>query len=154
MESVTLSSPPARPAADPVQRVNQLRVAVMRLSRRLRHQGNVGITPSQLAVLGTLERTGPMTLGRLAEAEAVQPPSMTRIVNALAEAGLVDRQAREADRRSTEVALSRDGHRALESIRAHRNTWLLERVKGLGQAERDDLWRGVAAIERLLEDAR
>lgn len=145
---------PFRPPAGDVQRVNQLRVAVMRLSRRLRHQGNVGITPSQLAVLGTLERTGPMTLGQLADAEAVQPPSMTRIVNALADAGLVERQAREADRRSTEVAISRGGQRAVDSIRAHRNTWLLERIDGLTEDERADLWRGIAAIERLLEDSR
>ena len=148
------STAPPQPAAADAQRVNQVRVAVMRLSRRLRNQGNVGITPSQLAVLGTLERTGPMTLGQLAEAEAVQPPSMTRIVNALAEAGLVQREARAGDRRSIEVALARPGRRALESIRAHRNTWLLERVQGLTEAERIDLWRGVSAIERLLEDRR
>jgi len=54
--------------------------------------------PSQLgALLEHPERTGPMTLGHLAEAEAIQPPSMTRIVNVLADAGLVERHAREAN---------------------------------------------------------
>lgn len=126
----------------------------MRLSRRLRQQGNVGITPSQLAVLGTLARTGPMTLGQLAEAEAIQPPSMTRIVAGLADAGMVVRQAREDDRRSAEVILSPRGRRAIESIRAHRNTWLVERVKLLSEPEQADLWRGVAAIEKLLDAPR
>ena len=150
-----LTAPPTtRPAVDDLKRVSGLRVAVMRLSRRLRQQGNEGITPSQLAVLGTVERVGPITLGRLAEAEAIQPPSMTRIVSALAAAGLVVRQSREADRRSIEVAISRTGQRALDSIRTHRNTWLLERIAGLDEVERADLWRGIAAIERLLEDPR
>jgi len=151
-----MTTPTASPQAvtSDTQRVNLVRVAVMRLSRRLRNQGNVGITPSQLAVLGTLERGGPMTLGQLADAEAVQPPSMTRIVNALAEAGLVQREARAGDRRSIVVAISRAGRRALDSIRAHRNTWLLERVRGLTESEQADLWRGVSAIERLLEDPR
>ena len=136
------------------QEVNHLRMAIMRLSRRLRQQGNVGITPSQLAVLGTLSRTGPMTLGQLAEAEAIQPPSMTRIVAVLADAGMVVRQAREDDRRSAEVTLSARGRRAIESIRAHRNTWLVERIKGLSESDQADLWRGVAAIEKLLDAPR
>jgi DNA-binding MarR family transcriptional regulator len=136
------------------QQVSQLRMAVMRLSRRLRHQGNVGITPSQLAVLGTLARNGAMTLGQLAEAEAVQPPSMTRIVGGLVDAGMVVRQARAEDRRSAEVTLSAPGRRAVESIRAHRNTWLMERLQVLTDSEKQDLWRGVAAIERLLEGPR
>jgi DNA-binding MarR family transcriptional regulator len=123
----------------------------MRLSRRLRQQGNVGITPSQLAVLGTLERNGACTLGRLAESEAVQPPSMTRIVAALEELGLVERRPREGDRRSYEIALAPRGRRAIDSIRAHRNTWLLERLETLDARQLDDLWRGVAAIQKLLE---
>jgi DNA-binding MarR family transcriptional regulator len=137
-----------------MQQVNHLRMAVMRLSRRLRQQGNVGITPSQLAVLGTLARTGPMTLGQLADAEAVQPPSMTRIVAVLTDAGMVVRQAREDDRRSAEVTLSTRGRRAIESIRAHRNTWLVERIKLLSESEQADLWRGVSAIEKLLDSPR
>ncbi len=150
---MSLTTPSPRLASE-LQSVNHLRMAVMRLARRLRQQGNVGITPSQLAVLGTLARHGPMSPGQLAEAEAVQPPSMTRIVNGLAEAGMVVRQARPDDRRSAEINLSARGRRAIDSIRAHRNTWLVERLQTLSDAERNDLWRGVAAIEKLLEAPR
>lgn len=129
-------------------------MAVMRASRRLRQQGNVGITPSQLAVLGTLARAGSMTLGQLADAEAVQPPSMTRIVGRLVDAGMVVRQPREADRRSAEVTLSPRGRQAIESIRAQRNTWLMARLQSLSEDDRAELWRGVAAIEKLLEAPR
>jgi DNA-binding MarR family transcriptional regulator len=129
-------------------------MAVMRVSRRLRQQGNVGITPSQLAVLGTLARAGSMTLGQLADAEAVQPPSMTRIVGRLVDAGMVVRQPREDDRRSAEVTLSVRGRHAIESIRAQRNTWLMARLQSLSEDDRAELWRGVAAIEKLLEAPR
>ena len=143
------------PATTPdLEQVSRLRMALMRVSRRLRQQGNVGITPSQLAVLGTLARRGSMTLGQLAEAEAVQPPSMTRIVGRLVEAGMVVRQAREEDRRSAEVTLSAGGRHAIESIRAQRNTWLMERVQSLSEDDRAELWLGVAAIEKLLEAPR
>jgi DNA-binding MarR family transcriptional regulator len=140
------------PAAFDAQQVSRLRVAVMRLSRRLRQQGNVGITPSQLAVLFSLARLGPLTLSQLAEAESVQPPSMTRIVGPLVDAGLVVRELRDDDRRSVKVALAPRGRRAIDSIRAHRNTWLMERLSTLDDAQQADLWRGVAAIERLLRD--
>ena len=126
----------------------------MRVARRLRQQGNVGITPSQLAVLGTLARSGSMTLGQLADAEAVQPPSMTRIVARLVDEGMVVRQAREDDRRSVEVKLSESGKHAIESIRAQRDTWLMERLQSLSEDDRAELWRGVAAIEKLLEAPR
>ena len=126
----------------------------MRVARRLRQQGNVGITPSQLAVLGTLARSGSMTLGQLADTEAVQPPSMTRIVGRLVDEGMVVRQAREDDRRSVEVKLSESGRNAIESIRAQRDTWLMERLLSLTEDDRAELWRGVAAIEKLLEAPR
>ncbi|MGI8609286.1 MAG: MarR family winged helix-turn-helix transcriptional regulator [Candidatus Dormibacteria bacterium] len=136
------------------QQVGRLRMAVMRLSRRLRQQGNIGITASQLAVLGTLSRRGVMTPGQLAEAESVQPPSMTRIIAGLVDSGMVLREARDDDRRSAEVTLSARGRRAVDSIRAHRNTWLTQRLELLNDAEREDLWRGVAAMEKLLEGPR
>ena len=151
MTAIDAAPPLAKPD---LEQVSRLRVAVMRVSRRLRQQGNVGITPSQLAVLGTLARNGSMTLGQLADAEAVQPPSMTRIVGRLVDAGMVVRQAREDDRRSAEVTLSMRGRHAIESIRAQRNTWLMERLQSLSEDDQAELWRGVAAIEKLLEAPR
>ena len=69
-----------------------LRLAVMRLARRLRgERSDTSLTISQIAALSTLERTGPLTPRELAAAERVQPPSMTRIAASLEAAGLVHR---------------------------------------------------------------
>src|SRR5689334_10095649 len=78
-----------------------LRVSVMRLSRRLRNEREASddLSVNQLAVLFTLDRSGPLTIGDLAAEEKVQPPSMTRTVNSLLERGFVTRDVREADRR-------------------------------------------------------
>jgi DNA-binding MarR family transcriptional regulator len=85
-----------------------LRVSLMRLSRRLRNEQGAGefLTPNQLAVLGTLWRRGPLTLGDLASAEKVQPPSMTRTVKCLADKGLLQRSADETDGRVVVVSLT------------------------------------------------
>jgi DNA-binding MarR family transcriptional regulator len=53
---------------------------IVRLARRLRREVTSDATPSALSALSTLDRDGPMTLGRLAASEGVRPPTMTRIV--------------------------------------------------------------------------
>ncbi len=68
-----------------------MRVSVMRLARRLRNERrrHTSSRLTQLAVLGTLERHGPLTPRELAAHEKVQPPSMTRSLAGLEERGLV-----------------------------------------------------------------
>ena len=51
-----------------------------------------GLTVSQLSVLGIIDREGPLSPTQLAATERVQPPSMTRVVAALEELGLVQRR--------------------------------------------------------------
>lgn len=70
----------------------RLRLAVLRLSRQLRQQLVGGVTQSQVSVLSSVERLGSPTLGELAASEKVQPPSMTRQVDALVVAGLLARE--------------------------------------------------------------
>ena len=67
----------------------RLRIAVNRLQRRLRQQALGGLSPAQASALGSVSRHGNPTLGELAALEQVQPPTMTRIVANLADAGLV-----------------------------------------------------------------
>ncbi|MEO8329684.1 MAG: MarR family transcriptional regulator, partial [Candidatus Nanopelagicales bacterium] len=60
---------------------SELRIAVMRLSRRLRAERvDLDLTITQLAALASLDRHGPMTPGMLASIERIRPPSMTRIL--------------------------------------------------------------------------
>ena len=129
----------------------RLRLAVTRLSRLLRHQGETGISASQLSALSTIDRSGPMTLGDLAAAEQVQPPSMTRIVSRLEEAGLVDRQACEHDRRVARVRVTTAGRQLLQRSRTRKDAYLARRLQTLEPADRALMGEAVAVLEQLLE---
>src|SRR5580692_822017 len=78
------------PASDE-ELATRLRVAVTRLNRRLRQQSLAGLSPAQAMALGSVNRLGNPTLGELAVAEQVQPPTMTRMVASMEAAGLVAR---------------------------------------------------------------
>src|ERR1700694_4210130 len=114
MASTLLAAPPDQALS--LEDVNRLRLVIARLHRRMRQQANAGITPSQLAVLGTLNRIGPLTLGELAAAEGVQPPSITRIANALEERRLVERTVVNDDRRSVQLRLTPKARRLLPTL--------------------------------------
>jgi DNA-binding MarR family transcriptional regulator len=134
-----------------VEDADRLRLVITRLQRRLRRQANAGITPSQLAVLGTLNRLGPLTLGELADAESLAPPSITRIAAALEEKELVERSVVSGDRRSSRLRLTPKARRLIQTIRAQRTAWIAERVAELGAADIRALQRGIAALEHLAE---
>ena len=128
-----------------------MRRTVMQMARRLRQQASAGVTPSQLALLGSLERWGPLTLGELALAEAISAPAVSRTVKGLEEDGLVQREAVEDDRRAARVSLTSKAKRVLAGIRNQRNAWLAERISELTPRQAADLERGIAAIERILD---
>jgi DNA-binding MarR family transcriptional regulator len=131
--------------------VVQLRLAVMRLARRLRQQTEGEITASQLSALASLNRLGPLTLGALAAVERVRPPTMTRIVGHLEAAGLVVRRPAPGDRRSAQVELSPAGRELLDRSRTRKDAYLAERLATLVPAEVAVLRQAAAALERLLE---
>ena len=133
---------------------NRLRLVIARLQRRLRQQANAGITPSQLAVLSALARLGPSTPGELAAAEAVRPPSITRIANALEESQLVERVVVSDDRRSVRLRLTPKARRLLQSIRDQRTAWLADRFAEMTPAQIGDLQRGISALEQIVEGGR
>src|SRR5712691_11828192 len=90
-----------------------LRLAVVRLARRLRQRADTGSTPSMLSALASIERLGPLTIGEVAAVERVAPPSMTPIVSRLEAGGLVAREIDPEDRRVSRVTASRDGRALL-----------------------------------------
>src|ERR1700759_412021 len=107
---------------------SELRLSVMRLRRRLageRHPDNP-LSMGAMAVLGCLNRHGDLTLGELAARERIQPPSMTRIVNAIEEGGYVVGRAHETDRRQVVVSLTDQGRATLRADRARRDAWLAQ----------------------------
>jgi DNA-binding MarR family transcriptional regulator len=127
-----------------------LRTAVMRTSRRLRVEatGDI-ITPGQYTVLALLNGSGPSTLRALAESEHVQAPSMTRIVNALADQGFVTRSANPDDGRQVRVDITAAGRTVLEEARQQRTAWLARRVAGLSEDDRLTLSRAARIMQEM-----
>lgn len=131
---------------------SELRIAVMRLARRLRQERtDESYTPSQLAALATLERCGPLTPGELAAKERVQPPSMTRTVAALEAAGLVTRASHATDGRQVVLTATEAGSRLLVADRRRRDAWLVRHFGALTPDELDALRRAAPILERLAQ---
>lgn len=128
-----------------------LRISVARLSRRLRTQRDPRneLSVGQISVLATLFREGSCTIGELAAGERVQPPSMTRIVTDLEEAGYVVRTPHAVDRRQVVVSLAPKGEETLLADRRRRDAWLAQRIKQLTPEERDILRQAAPVLERL-----
>jgi DNA-binding MarR family transcriptional regulator len=124
----------------------------MRLSRRLRSQrADTSLTLTQLAALSTLRAKGPLTPGELAACERVQPPSMTRVLATLEGAGLVVKTRHATDGRQLIVHVTDRAINLLDDEIRMREAWLAQRLNELSPAERDELRRASAIIERLLE---
>lgn len=127
-----------------------LRLSVMRLARRMRaERADTTLSLSQLAALATVERLGPLTPGELAQQERVQPPSMTRIVQTLQDAGLVTRTPHPTDGRQALLEVTKDGKALLREDRRRREAWLAHRLDELDDDERQALRDAVAVLDRL-----
>lgn len=157
-ESAPQPEPPSAVTADApedegsdAEIVARMRLAILRLSRRLRQQVAGGVTSSQVSALATVERLGTPTLGELASSEQVQPPSMTKIVVGLEAAGLVARQEDEHDRRIVRVRLTSDGRRALARSRSLRTAYLVRRLRHLSAEERAKVGDAVRLLEHLVD---
>ena len=127
----------------------RLRMATMRLARLLRQHAVPDHSQTLISALATVARCGPVTLGRLAELEAVQPPSMTRIVAKLEELGLVARVTDDADRRVARVSVTPAAEELLADVRTRRNELLAQRLVDLQPEELAALQAALPALERL-----
>jgi DNA-binding MarR family transcriptional regulator len=138
------------PADSSEELASRLRLSINRLHRLLRQESLAGLSPAQASALGAVNRMGSPTLGELASIEQVQPPTMTRIVANLADAGMVTRITDAADRRSARVRITPAGRRSLERIRTLKNAFLLRRLAELNPEERDNAAALVALLEHLV----
>jgi DNA-binding MarR family transcriptional regulator len=133
---------------------SELRLSVMRLRRRLaneRHPDNE-LSLNQMAVLGCLYRNGgALTVGELAAAEKVQPPSMTRTVNCLERSGDVVRRPHESDGRQIVVEISDEGRARVLADRDRRDAWLAQRLRELTPEERAILRKAAPILENLAQ---
>jgi DNA-binding MarR family transcriptional regulator len=132
--------------------VTRLRVAIARLSRRLRRHELAGLTPTQLAALSTVERSGPLRLGDLAAVEGIAPSTLTRLVAVLEELGYVQRYADPKDARASTLSITAKGHETLERLREEGTALLTQSLMLLTPEQRDALATALPALEQLSED--
>jgi DNA-binding MarR family transcriptional regulator len=127
-----------------------LRDAITRVNRRMRQTRPVGdLTHSQISALQSIDLAGALTPRELAEAERVQPPTLTRIVSRLEELGLVVRTPHPSDGRQVILALSPAGRELLEGYRRSRDQWLAQRLSELSPEERDTVARAAEILARV-----
>jgi DNA-binding MarR family transcriptional regulator len=134
--------------AELVSLSNDIRLACMRISRRVRFESDRELPPHQFSVLARLEDT-PRTNSELAEIEQVSAPSMKRTTSALVEAGYVSRADDPTDGRQVILSLTGEGRKALRRIRRHRDEWLLARFETLTDEERELLQQAAAVLAKV-----
>jgi DNA-binding MarR family transcriptional regulator len=131
---------------------SRLRAVIGRLSRRLRPTlAGSGLTPSQISVLFTIVRHGPLGLAELARIEGLNPTMLSRVSAQLSEAGLIRRSADPEDRRAAFVEATAAGRRLRERIHRERTQALGAHLEHLGEEERRVLWEALPVLERLAD---
>jgi DNA-binding MarR family transcriptional regulator len=128
---------------------SELRVVLGQLFRRLRSEHRFPLHHG--AVLGRLDREGPVSVSDLAAAERVRPQSMAQTVSELESQGLVDRRPDPSDRRRALVELTAAGYETLEDDRRRRVGWLVSAIQELPPEDQRVLERATAIIGRLAD---
>jgi DNA-binding MarR family transcriptional regulator len=133
----------------------RLRAAIGRLSRRLREtKAGGGLTPTQISVLFTVVRYGPLPLTELAQREALNPTMLSRVLAYLCEAGLARRSADTADRRVALAEATAAGRRLRERIQRERSAALGVHLAALEPGARKAVLDAIPALETLAERLR
>jgi DNA-binding MarR family transcriptional regulator len=126
-----------------------LRISIARLSRRLRAQNSSRLSVTQYTALVTVDRHGSMTPHGLAASEKMRPPSMTRIVAALADQGLLNRAPHPTDGRQVVLTVTDEGRKLITETRRRKQAWLAQRLKELTGEERAILRQAAPILEKL-----
>jgi DNA-binding MarR family transcriptional regulator len=135
---------------DVAELAGRLRIALSRLTHALRAQDvDGGITPTRIATLSILEAEGPLRVGGLAERVGISPPTMTRIVDCLAELGLVGRAADPDDQRAIRVGLSATGAQLLDTLRRRGTGLIADRIRALDPGALAVLAEAVPLLESI-----
>ncbi|MDQ6771168.1 MAG: MarR family transcriptional regulator [Gemmatimonadota bacterium] len=134
---------------------DQIHSAAIHLLRQLRKEDDAsGISAPRLSALSVVVFGGPLTLGQLAAAEQVRPPTMTRIVAGLEKDGLVKKKGDARDRRLTRIYATPKGEKVLAAGRARRVTLLAGAIERLRETELAELGRGAQLLRELIDSMR
>src|SRR5690242_14577231 len=131
---------------------HRLRPVLTRLARRMRQEASGDLSPTQGAALATIDCHGPLTPSELAARERIQRPTATRVLARLEDAGLIERTADPADRRSSLVATTPSGRDTLSAVRERKDAFLAQRLDRLSPVELATLERAATILERVLDE--
>jgi DNA-binding MarR family transcriptional regulator len=131
---------------------DRLHSTAIHLLRRLRKQDvATGEGPARLSALSVLVFGGPKTLGELAAAEQVKPPTMSRIVAGLVRSDLVEITRDPEDARRMQIRATRKGEKLLQKGREMRIQYLAEHLQRLTPQELARVQEAVQILARVLE---
>lgn len=132
--------------------VDRLRIALGRIARMVDRQvSGDGMTRTQLSVLTTVARLGPLGISEVADIEGLNPTMLSRVLGKLEADGLVSRTATEADRRAVRVQATPAGRSLHQRLRRQRSQLFAERLTGLPAEESSRLLAALPALESLAE---
>ena len=126
----------------------ELRLACMRISRRVRYESTDTIAPHHFSVMCRLEE-GARTPGELAEIERVSAPSMSRTVAGLVDLGWVERTPDPTDRRQVNLTLTPAARQVLRDTRRKRDAWMVVRVARLDPQEQAVLKQAATILAKV-----
>jgi DNA-binding MarR family transcriptional regulator len=151
LEAVAFAEP-SPPSLTAMEIADQLHSAALHLLRRLRvRDRETGVGPAQLSALSVLVFGGPKSLGELADAEQVRPPTMSRIVSGLQRAGLVGRHATE-DGRRVRLEATPKGVSLMWEARKSRVESLANAVVELPENQRQQLQDAISLLRQVLRN--
>ena len=131
---------------------DQLHSAAIHLLRRLRRVDVAsGLSAPRLSALSVIVFSGSITLGDLAAAEQVRPPTMTRIVHALEEKGLVTKIKDESDRRAIQLSATLKGRKLLLEGKNRRIQLLVNQIEHLSRDEQKVLSHAIAIVKKIVQ---
>jgi DNA-binding MarR family transcriptional regulator len=134
---------------------DRLHSAAIHLLRRVRKQDvATGEGPARLSALSVLVFGGPKTLGELAAAEQVKPPTMSRIVAGLKRSQLISISTDPNDARRMQIRASAKGARLLQKGRELRIAYLASHLESLAPGDLAKLGEAVEILRKMLESWR
>ena len=147
-----MNEPESSPPPEVFAVADGLHSAAIHLLRRVRKQDiKTGEGPARLSALSVLVFGGHKTLGELAAAEQVKPPTMSRIVAGLVRSHLVKITMDPRDARRMHIRATAKGKRLLQKGRQLRIADLAAHLDMLTPEELATLGQAVEILKRLLE---
>jgi DNA-binding MarR family transcriptional regulator len=133
------------------EEIARLRAVFGRMSRVLTREVETGeMTRTELSILASVARHGPIRLGELAEFEGINPTMLSRIVGKLDQAGFIERIADENDRRAARVEVTSKGRGTYRRLLSDRAQLLATAVDQLPAEQSSALLDALEALEALV----